>query len=480
MAISKIEFDGHSLIDLTNDTATEQSVEKGKTFHKADGTIATGTADVVHSETISEEAYELDIPDSFYADVKKIGGKSVKWNQLCSLFDKTQWRVNATVANKDIINGEIIISDPSTSSAYLYTTFDVIAGHKYLVLTRGFYEGSDMTTQHATFATYLAPSIAINITKNDNLTERIWSPTTSGTDRAEIRFNVGGHANNITIHCSQYSLIDLTAIFGSGNEPTSVDDERIKWLKSYAERHPEYDGGSIVNAEVTEVKGTSTLPLPSITSLPDYGAGIGDVYNYVDTEPVKYENMVEVVFNGSESWKLQSINSYGIANFYLENLGDTFRYLAIGDLVKQTSSIAATSSEGYMYSNALATYIRINSSKATTSAEFKEYLRSNPLHFRCQVTGSGSDYWARLYHRRVKVEGMEITPITEQLYDATPYIPSSLLDVDNASKITFENDAHLEVPIEVKLLAKGSAVQPMSIEPNSLEGEETPDEYLED
>lgn len=44
MAVSKVAYDGHTLIDLTGDTAVESDVASGKKFHKADGSIAIGTA----------------------------------------------------------------------------------------------------------------------------------------------------------------------------------------------------------------------------------------------------------------------------------------------------------------------------------------------------------------------------------------------------------------------------------------------------
>ena len=43
MPVNKVSFDGNVLIDLTSDTAQEADVAIGKKFHKADGTIATGT-----------------------------------------------------------------------------------------------------------------------------------------------------------------------------------------------------------------------------------------------------------------------------------------------------------------------------------------------------------------------------------------------------------------------------------------------------
>lgn len=42
--VNKVVYGNNTLIDLTSDTATEDKVLQGYTFHKADGTQATGTA----------------------------------------------------------------------------------------------------------------------------------------------------------------------------------------------------------------------------------------------------------------------------------------------------------------------------------------------------------------------------------------------------------------------------------------------------
>lgn len=44
MAVSKVAYNGRTLIDLTQDTAVESDVASGKYFHKADGTRVQGTA----------------------------------------------------------------------------------------------------------------------------------------------------------------------------------------------------------------------------------------------------------------------------------------------------------------------------------------------------------------------------------------------------------------------------------------------------
>lgn len=44
MAANKVVYGNKTLIDLTGDTITEESLIRGYTAHKADGTIITGTA----------------------------------------------------------------------------------------------------------------------------------------------------------------------------------------------------------------------------------------------------------------------------------------------------------------------------------------------------------------------------------------------------------------------------------------------------
>lgn len=44
MATSKVVYSGKTLIDLTEDTITEETLLRGYTVHKADGTKIVGTA----------------------------------------------------------------------------------------------------------------------------------------------------------------------------------------------------------------------------------------------------------------------------------------------------------------------------------------------------------------------------------------------------------------------------------------------------
>ncbi len=45
MAVNKVVVGNETKIDLSNDTVTEADVMSGKTFHRPDGSISTGTYD---------------------------------------------------------------------------------------------------------------------------------------------------------------------------------------------------------------------------------------------------------------------------------------------------------------------------------------------------------------------------------------------------------------------------------------------------
>lgn len=79
----------------------------------------------------------------------------------------------------------------------------------------------------------------------------------------------------------------------------------------------------------------------------------------------------------NEEWKLHSINSYGIANFYidfpsLEGIGINNRFM------RQTTAIANTETEGFL-PEVNRIYIRILSDKASTVDEFKTWLSNHNM-----------------------------------------------------------------------------------------------------
>jgi hypothetical protein len=83
------------------------------------------------------------------------------------------------------------------------------------------------------------------------------------------------------------------------------------------------------------------------------------------------------VLTGSENWTLQSINQYGMANFYLANVLtglDISKGILCSHGERQTTGISQTTTEGFLANNNGEIYFRINSTTASTVSEFQSWL----------------------------------------------------------------------------------------------------------
>lgn len=61
MSYNKIIFDGHPLIDLTNDTVNPEALKKGYTAHNAAGDVIIGVMEASSSDDYLSEPVEIDI-----------------------------------------------------------------------------------------------------------------------------------------------------------------------------------------------------------------------------------------------------------------------------------------------------------------------------------------------------------------------------------------------------------------------------------
>ena len=107
---------------------------------------------------------------------------------------------------------------------------------------------------------------------------------------------------------------------------------------------------------------------------------IGNYQDYIckdNKKWYKYGVIGKHVFTGTEEdISLQSINSYGIANFFVPISNFISTPLKCSHLMEQNTSIATTQNEG-MLGTANGPYIRLNSSRASNVADFKTWLGAN-------------------------------------------------------------------------------------------------------
>lgn len=108
---------------------------------------------------------------------------------------------------------------------------------------------------------------------------------------------------------------------------------------------------------------------------------IGDVKDYLVTDKKMYwlvKNVGKVVLNGSESWSLQSINTYNIANFLFNHRlnGINEKNAISSHFIQKQIAIANTTNE-CMYWQNNAVYIRMNNTTASTVEAFKQWLSTH-------------------------------------------------------------------------------------------------------
>lgn len=249
-------------------------------------------------ETDTDTAYAKTVPTGAkLMSVKNIGGRSIVWNQLISqIVEKT----SNGIATTKIDSKSLHIS--GTSSAVCFIPISPvqtgISNHKYLFHS------------HASDTTALSSGTGFY---NDNGGNR-WHEygkgiifTMDGNGTIAIAFRVN---SNITVDFSiTPQIYDLTAMFGSGNEPASVEE----FEKMFPDAYYQYNAGEIVSAGVTEVAvGDNAYPIPeAIRNLPGYGWSAGTAKNYVDYENKRYVQCVNSVDLGTLTWMKTSSQSVG-------------------------------------------------------------------------------------------------------------------------------------------------------------------------
>lgn len=262
-------------------------------------------------ETDNDTAYSKDIPSGAKVmDVKLIGGKSVAGNQFIQDVKFEQLTSGGGIWRR---YGDIVLTvDNGAASFTVVTPWNGIAqpqsvtqGHKYFMSTIA---KSDKANNMI-----LCPYTEKGIFGTENL---VMTPNTEWNKYATVvtalktntNVNVGCRAAGATtiigakISCKNIQNVDLTQMFGAGNEPTLEQCREIFASESY----PSYNAGTLTSADVTAVQvGDKVIPLPNSISLKSAGS-VYDSLEFYEQDGKYYQKhtqRVGVVDLGTLMWE---------------------------------------------------------------------------------------------------------------------------------------------------------------------------------
>lgn len=330
------------------------------------------------------------------ASIKRIKGNSFVLNQIHKCGYDKKYGITLNSSNKvTIVISGTVPTDYIETTINLYSVIitNVIVDHKYLTI--------NFFTDSAIIKLYLYDK-----TNGQYLfTNGIFVANADGQLSSFITIKAtAGEQINVEI---QPMVIDLTQMFGSGNEPTTPEDfaKRLGYSSIDDVPYIPYNEGEIVSSFAEGIKTTDTEGKVSERKwsetlkkyFPDGLKSADSVFDEITpTKAVKRCGYMRLTGKATEAWSLKgTTNSYGINNFLLQIPDLTVRAgmgFICDKLNIQNSLIANTTSEGYFPQPTYhMCYFRIKASKAATVQELRTWLGNNPIEI-CYEVGESEEF----------------------------------------------------------------------------------------
>lgn len=238
--VKQIEKNTQDISSLNKEVA-KNTANDADTKRKLDALWKLNQGISYEFQTDDTKAYQKDVPSGAkLASVKKIGGRTIVWNQLVAKQAESEHNYGLDFAWLD--NGKIKISGTSTytdEDPNVYTilkSIEVIGNHKYLFKLTG--------TDRFCILGYGVGSATPTAQK------LIFNASDSGTENISIYGIVEKIQSGTVIDdvvCPQ--IYDLTKMFGAGNEPSTPEEFEAMFPADY---YP-YNAGEPMSAPVNEV-----------------------------------------------------------------------------------------------------------------------------------------------------------------------------------------------------------------------------------
>ena len=381
-------------------------------------------------ETDTDTAYQKTVPTGGkLMSVKSVSGRSIVWNQLISQLIEAK---SASVTGAKLTDKTLQISGTSTNVVFLriVPVQTAIIGHKYL-----FHSHASDTAELSNFNGFY---------NNESETDKRFYEYGKGTiftnaDNAiEMRLRLDA---DVTVNFQiTPQLFDLTAMFGSGNEPTTVEE----FEKMFPADYYPYAVGEIVSAGTEEVVvGDTAHPIPeAIRNLPGYGWSAGTAKNYVDYENKRYVQCVQSVDLGTLSWRVG--DSVSFKTFQLTGQKLTKNYDIAPNIL---CSKYPTKTQNELWG-------KINVTGITTAANVDGYVYLNDTAYTDAAAFQQAMQGVMLYY---ELESPIVTDISTLIDD--DFLRN--LTVETGGSITFKggnDDYRIPVPSEEEYIVKLSEI----------------------
>lgn len=285
-----------------------------------------------------------------YVSVDKVGGKSIVWSQL--------WNYGETINENGVTftyeNYFYDVVQNTTAHNGILVYYNIKANNKYYVS----FEAS--SSDNISLSLSLGPALIAKLTENNKKYSTIVTTYTSMPVPRVAIYLYSSDGVTCSYRAGNIKVIDLTAMFGVGNEPTAEQFERM----FPAEFYP-YNPGEIISSRTeTITAGAETIT----TGFPELRSALA-AHDYIDMDGGQAVRNVYTVELSTLQWQKNADNRF-VANLPAQakangtfsnknnELCNTYESKTMNELFAGEKGIATHSTTGekvWIYDNAYET-----------------------------------------------------------------------------------------------------------------------------
>lgn len=417
----KAEFDSNAAalqteVDRLRGECDNLAAENRKQENKISALIKLNkgqTYDIVPEE--GETASRTAPSGAKYVSVDKIGGKSVVWNQL--------WNYGETINENGVTftyeNHFYDVVKNTTANNGLLVYYNVKQNNKYYLS----FEASSSDNIMLTLS--LGRALIVKLTENNERYSTIITTDAIIPVPRAVIYLYSQSGVNCSYRVGNIKVIDLSAMFGVGNEPTAEEFEQM----FPAEFYP-YNPGEIISSRTD----TITAGAESITTgFPELHSA-GTAHNEIDMDGGEVRRNVGVVDLGTLNW----------------TYSDQYGWLVTRDL---NGIIAAPNYTG-IYPNAMSNKLDIITQQNNTTAPGLSVWTNGTVSVKGDKLTSAADLSGVVLQYELATPTTEPVTIPEALQEWLPVEPGGTVTFRNS-----DESKQLAVPNAVSWVRKLNEVE---------------------